>query len=131
MTHEGQDATPNPAPGGLERAEVSTPSSGGPPIEAQPTPFYPHMMQVPPEHPQATTVLALGIAAITVVPFTAPFAWILGTRALRQIDANPGAYSRRDFVVAGRIIGMVATIAYALILLLILYFVLSGPPSRA
>lgn len=92
-------------------------------------PVRPAMMFGPPDHPQAIVVLVLGILGIAVFPFTAPLAWILGTRALRQIDASPGAYSRRDFVVAGRILGMVGTLLFSLVLLLILYFVVTGPAA--
>lgn len=101
------------------------------PEPGQALPFHPNSMYGPPEHPQAIVVLVLGIIGVTVVPFIAPVAWVLGGRVLRQIDANPGAYSRRDFVVAGRILGMVGTLLVSLIVLLILYFVLIDPPPSA
>lgn len=94
-------------------------------------PIYPNMMYGPREHPQAIAVLVLGIIGVTVVPFIAPVAWVMGGWVLRQIDANPGAYSRRDFVVVGRILGMEGTLLVSLIVLLILYFVLIDPPPSA
>lgn len=64
----------------------------------------------PPDHPQAMTVLILGILGLSMVPFTAPFAWYLGSQALREIDAEPGRYGRRDWVSVGRLLGIVGTI---------------------
>ena len=79
------------------------------------------------EHPQALVVLILGIAGVTVAPPIAPIAWALGSRTLRQIDAAPHVYGRRDFVLVGKILGVVGTILFGLVLLLIFYFVRTAP----
>lgn len=62
------------------------------------------------EHPRGTAILVLGILSLVVCGLIGPFAWSMGNTALREIDANPGYYSNRGLVVAGRICGMVATI---------------------
>lgn len=80
-----------------------------------PQPGYPFAWE-PPDHPQAMTVLILGIIGMSAVPFTAPFAWYLGDKALREIDAEPGRYGRRDWVNVGRILGIVGTILLAVMM---------------
>ena len=56
--------------------------------------------------------------SFTVVPFVAPFAWYIGNQALREIDADPGRYGRRDWVHIGRILGIVGTVVLGLVLLM-------------
>jgi hypothetical protein len=87
---------------------------------------YPPQGQVPygapgygtfmaPKHPSATTAMVLGIGAlggmfVCGLPIVlAPFAWMMGGRAVKEIDANPGRYSGRDQAQAGRIMGMIGT----------------------
>ncbi|MDT4922093.1 MAG: hypothetical protein QOI15_2995 [Pseudonocardiales bacterium] len=63
------------------------------------------------EHPQGTTVLVLGIVGLVVCGLLGPFAWVMGNRVLREIDAAPpGYFSNRGNVVAGRICGIIATV---------------------
>ncbi|UUZ60690.1 hypothetical protein [Nocardioides sp. B-3] len=63
------------------------------------TPMYGAMQ---PKHPSATTAMVLGIGAlggmfVCGVPIVlAPFAWMVGGRAVKEIDANPGRWSGRD-----------------------------------
>lgn len=68
-----------------------------------------------PKHPSATTAMVLGIGAlggmfVCGIPIVlAPFAWMIGGRTVKEIDANPGRYSGRDQAQAGRIMGMIGT----------------------
>lgn len=65
------------------------------------------------DHRQATTILVLGILSLVVCGVLGPFAWTMGNRALREIDASQGtqaALGGRSSVNAGRICGMIATI---------------------
>ncbi len=39
-----------------------------------------------------------------------PFAWVMGGKAVREIDANPSAYGGRSSANAGRIMGIIGTI---------------------
>jgi hypothetical protein len=63
----------------------------------QPTPVYgppqPMMVMRPPDHPQATVVLVLGILSIVGVSVCGPIAWYLSNKALAEIEANPGRYN--------------------------------------
>jgi hypothetical protein len=77
---------------------------GQPPYQ-QPPPYR----WVPPEHPQGTTVLILGILSLAVCGLIGPFAWSMGHTALQEIDANPSAYSNRSYVLIGYICGIVGT----------------------
>lgn len=70
---------------------------------------------IAPKHPSATTAMVLGIGAlggmfVCGIPIVlAPFAWMIGGRVVKEIDANPGRYSGRDQAQAGRIMGMIGT----------------------
>ena len=43
-----------------------------------------------------------------------PFAWRIGAKAVREIDANPGMYGGRDQANAGRIMGIIGTVLLVL-----------------
>ena len=68
------------------------------------------------EHPQGTMILVFGILGIVLCQLFGPVAWIMGNRAMEQIDASPSSYSNRGIVNAGRICGIVGTC------LMVLYF---------
>lgn len=70
-----------------------------------------------PEHPSATTAMVLGIVGLVGIAFCggltlvlSPFAWAIGRRAVREIDAAPGRYSGREKANAGRLMGLIGTI---------------------
>ncbi len=71
--------------------------------------YPPQYGQPPQNHPQATTVLVLGILGLVLCQVLGPFAWSMGNKALREIDASQGAIGGRDTVNIGRILGIVAT----------------------
>lgn len=77
---------------------------------------------LPPNHPQATTALVLGILGIVVCGVIAPFAWSMGGTAVREIDASGGQWGGRTEANAGRILGMVGTILLVLGLVLVTLF---------
>ena len=62
-----------------------------------------------PEHPQASTVLILGILGISVCQVCAPFAWVVGSRVRKEIDANPAQYGGRSQVQIGYVLGIVGS----------------------
>ncbi|MDX6359412.1 MAG: hypothetical protein QOH37_2466 [Nocardioidaceae bacterium] len=82
-----------------------------------PAPAY---APLPPNHPQATTALVLGILGVVVCGVIAPFAWNIGGKAVQEIDASGGAWGGRTEANAGRILGIVGT---ALLVLGVLAFV--------
>ena len=77
-----------------------------------------------PDHPQTTTILILGICGLAVCGALGPFAWSMGNKALREIDASEGQIGGRDTVNVGRILGLVGTILLG-VSVLVLVFVFS------
>ena len=72
--------------------------------------------------------MVLGIIGLTgfmcyVTFLVAPVAWVIGAKAVKEIDANPGAYSGRSEANAGKIMGIVGTVLLILVLLAITAFV--------
>jgi TRAP-type C4-dicarboxylate transport system permease small subunit len=86
-----------------------------------PTPSY---APQPPNHPQATTALVLGILGLVVCGAIAPFAWNIGSKAVQEIDASGGAWGGRTEANAGRILGMVGTALLVVALLAFVMFLL-------
>jgi hypothetical protein len=92
-----------------------TPTAGQPAYGQPPSPQVPYgAPQYPggygpvlPDHPQATTVLILGILGVVVCPLTAPFAWVMGNRVLKEVDASGGTLGGRSTANVGRILGIV------------------------
>jgi hypothetical protein len=74
---------------------------------------------LPPNHPQAVTILVLGILGLAACQVLGIPAWIMGNRALREIDASGGALGGRGLVQAGRVCGIVATVLILLSVLLL------------
>jgi uncharacterized membrane protein YjgN (DUF898 family) len=74
----------------------------------------------PVDHPQATTVLVLGIVSMVVCGVAGPFAWIMGNRVVREIDASGGRWGGRSTANIGRILGIVASVFLGL---LVVFFV--------
>ncbi|MEU7142220.1 DUF4190 domain-containing protein [Nocardia sp. NPDC046473] len=75
----------------------------------------------PPEHPQATAILILGILGLVFCQIIGPVAWVMGRRALNEIDASGGALGGRSNVMVGYVCGIIAS---ALIIVGILFFAL-------
>lgn len=61
-----------------------------------------------PEHPQATTVLVLGILGFVVAGVLGPVAWYMGNKALKECET--GMYAVTDQLRVGRVLGIVCTI---------------------
>ena len=55
-----------------------------------------------------------------------PFAWSMGNKALREIDASNGQLGGRDMANVGRILGMVATIILGVGVVFFVVFVAVG-----
>ncbi|MBK7272243.1 MAG: DUF4190 domain-containing protein [Actinomycetales bacterium] len=72
------------------------------------------------EHPQGTLILILGILSIVFCGFTGPFAWVMGRKAMREIDTSGQPYSNRSQVQAGMITGIIGSV---ILVLGVLYFV--------
>lgn len=115
---------------------VTTTGAGGepgPPRELSPQQYehlYAHLYgpgyQSPrpsygPDHPQAVTVLVLGVLGAASFGLLAPVAWVLGSRVVREIDASQGYLGGRGPAQAGRVLGIVGTLLFGLALV---FFVL-------
>lgn len=81
---------------------------------------------VPPNHPQATTVLVLGILGIVVCGVLGPFAWTMGNRVVAEIDASGGRVGGRTEANVGRILGIVATALLAVSLVALVGILVLG-----
>src|SRR5207237_7789835 len=91
---------------------------GGAPVPpyGPPSPYGAYVAQ---EHPQATTVLILGILGLVLCQVLAPFAWVMGNRVVREIDASGGQLGGRGTANTGRICGIVGTAIIGLSLLFV------------
>ncbi len=70
-----------------------------------------------PDQPSATTAMVLGIVGLVGIALCggitlvlSPFAWAIGHKSVREIDANPGRYGGRDKANAGKIMGIIGTV---------------------
>jgi uncharacterized membrane protein YjgN (DUF898 family) len=80
----------------------------------------------PPKHPQAVTVLVLGILGIVVCGLCGPFAWSMGTKAEREMAAAPGRWSGSTEITIGKILGIVSTALLGLSVVVLVVFVFGG-----
>ena len=78
------------------------------------------------QHPQGTTILVLGILSLVVCGLLGPFAWSMGNKALKEIDASGVVYANRGQVQAGRICGIVSSVLIILSIVLIILLLMAG-----
>ena len=118
-------------PYGQQPPYEQQPPYGQSPYGAQqyPAPGYGYPAR-PANHPSATTAMVLGLVGLAGILFcggltlvVSPFAWAIGGRAVREIDANPGMYGGRDQANAGRIMGIVGTVLLVLGFLALVVFI--------
>ena len=84
----------------------------------------------PPNHPQATTSMVLGIIGLVgillvcgLTLFLSPFAWALGRNALKEIEASQGRLGGHSQARAGMIMGIIGTILLVLAIIGVILFV--------
>ncbi len=133
---------PPPPPGGyappppVQTGTYTPPSAGsyapyGPPgaqgdrpyaSDAPPPPAFGQQYGTMAPSVNGTTILVLAILGLVCVQILGPVAWIMANNALKTLDQYPYAdQSQRGTVVAGRVIGIIAT---AFLALSIVYFVI-------
>jgi hypothetical protein len=119
----GQGYTPPPTPYGHPQEYAQPQSPYGAPYQ----PAYAGGMV--PDHPSATTSLVLGIIGLVGVVLCggltlvlSPAAWVVGAKAVREIDAAPGRFGGRDRAQTGKILGIIGTVLLALGVLAIIAF---------
>jgi hypothetical protein len=76
------------------------------------------------DHPQAMLSLVLGIIGLVVCGIVAPFAWVIGGRAVREIDESGGRLGGRSTANAGRILGIIGTVLIGLGLLFVVFVII-------
>ncbi|MGH9243189.1 MAG: DUF4190 domain-containing protein [Acidimicrobiales bacterium] len=110
MSYPPYDEGSQPPPPYGQPPPPPPPGYGQPP--PYPQPGYPgyQMYGVPQDHPQATLALILGILGLVVCGVCAPFAWVIGRRAVNEIDASGGALGGRGSAQAGYIMGLIGSI---------------------
>ncbi|KRE37005.1 hypothetical protein ASG73_11880 [Janibacter sp. Soil728] len=75
-------------------------------------------------HGGATAALVIGIVGLTLVPGLGIVAWVLGVKALQEIDAQPQAgYTNREYAKVGKILGIVGTVYFVGLILFICCYV--------
>lgn len=67
-------------------------------------------------HPDTSTIFVLGLLSLVFFPFGL-CAWYFGNRLLREYDAEPNRWGRRQWVEAGKIIGIVGLVLNGLLFL--------------
>lgn len=115
-----QGPPPGSGPGSYGPPGYGAPGYGAGPYGAPGYGYGPPQV----EHPQGIIVLILGILGIVTCPILGPFAWVMGNRALAEIDADPGRYSNRGLVNGGRICGIAGTVIIGVYLVLGVAYVL-------
>jgi hypothetical protein len=114
---------PYPQPGSYDQYAAPQPYGPG----------YPPYVGALPDHPSATTAMVLGIIGLAGLLFCggitlvlSPFAWAIGGKAVREIDAEPGRYGGRDKAQGGRVMGIIGTVLLMLGVLLVVFLVAVG-----
>ena len=110
---------PSPPPGWYPQRSNpwGVPGDARPPGSGPPgyQPYGPTVWNAPREHPNGTLVLVLGILSLVGCGLLGPVAWVMGNRAIREMDAEPGVtWTNRGNVTAGRIIGIITSVLVAL-----------------
>jgi hypothetical protein len=65
----------------------------------------------------------LGILGILICGIVAPFAWVVGRRTVREIDASDGRLGGRGSAQAGYVLGVIGTVLLGIGLLLALLLI--------
>ncbi len=102
------------------------------PAQRQPAPplqqFPPPTGQALSRHPQTMTVFVLGILALClgcVGVILGPIGWVMGNRALAEIDRRPGDYEGRSTVRTGMTLSIVGTVVWGLVSVIYLIYLIS------
>ncbi len=91
-----------------------------------------------PDHPSATTALVLGLigligGVICGLPLLfSPFAWVTGSKVVREVDASNGQLGGRGNGQAGMILGIIGTVLLVIALMaFIAMFIFVGAASNS
>ena len=112
-----QPPAPRPMP-------TSQPTPGGY-QPGQPYGSGPAMGPVRRSHPQTATIMVLACLGVVTCAITSIISLVMAASAIKEIDANPGAYGNRQTITMARVIAIISIVA--VVFLFILY--LQIPPS--
>ncbi|CAN5241863.1 hypothetical protein BH09ACT12_BH09ACT12_32680 [soil metagenome] len=73
-----------------------------------------------PDHPQATTILVLGIVSV-FFGVVGPVAWYMGSKAKKEIEASGGRLGGLQQVTVGWILGIIMSILLAVSVVILLF----------
>lgn len=76
--------------------------------------------QAYPENSQATAALVLGILGVVGCVVTGPFAWYMANQEIEAIDEGRRDPANRGQAVAGKVLGIIATVFLVLAVLFLL-----------
>ncbi len=118
-----------PDPGQVPPHLGQAPGPYPPPGQYPPGQYGYQPAYMAPKHPQATLAMVLGIVGLTgifcyITAVVAPFAWWIGAKATREINAEPGRYSGQGEASAGKIMGIIGTVLLILGLLVLAGFIM-------
>jgi hypothetical protein len=134
-------AQPAPSPydhgpyGPLAPASYGGQPPGQPPAPGQPAayapmPGYAGFVAPPPDHPQATLSLVLGLVGLIgafvfcgVTLVVSPFAWAIGQSALKEIRASQGRLGGESPARTGMILGIIGTVLLLLAVVAVIGFI--------
>lgn len=80
----------------------------------------------PANHPNATVILVLGILGLLICGPVGVAAWVMGNKAIKEIDSSHVVYGNRGTVQAGRILGIIATAFLILQVALLIFLIATG-----
>lgn len=84
------------------------------------------------EHPDGTTVLVLGILGLAVCGLLAPIAWVKGSKAKREMDAQPQVmWTNRGSVTAGWVCGIIGSVLILLAIAVVVLVVVAAVASSS
>ena len=107
------------------------PPAPGQPVPYAPMPAYGGFVAPPPDHPQSTLSLVLGLVGLIgsfvfcgVTLVLSPFAWALGRSALNEIRASQGRLGGESPARTGMILGIIGTVFLILAVIALIGFIL-------
>lgn len=105
-----------PPPYGEQQPSGQQPPYGQQPPPAAPPPnaYGQPQYYAPRDHPQATLILILGILGLVACQVLSPFAWVMGNKVVKEIDASQGQLGGRSSANAGRICGIIGSVLLGL-----------------
>lgn len=65
-----------------------------------------------PDHPSSTVVLVLGLIGMFLFPLTAPFAWVMGSKARAEMKAYPGRWGSSATLTVGWVLGIITSVLW-------------------